>query len=81
MSETGKLPSSFRDQNGYLFVKEGILYRQINLAYEENYIKIHNSGLYEKLVDHGWMTPYTEVLVESDNPHSAYKVVQPELGV
>jgi len=78
MSDTSKLPSSFRDPNGFLFTKAGDLYRQINLAYKENYQQLHASGLYEALVKKGWMIPYSEVPIESDHPQLVYKVVQPE---
>lgn len=78
MSDIPRLSSSFRDPNGYLFVRSGVLYRQINQSYKEDYQLLHESGLYETLVKKRWMVSYTEVAVESDNSQLAYKVVQPE---
>lgn len=78
MSDYRKISSSFRDPNGYLFIKDQILYRQINRPYTSHYHKLHESGLYENLVKKGWITPYTEANIEPDNPEIAYLVVQPE---
>lgn len=78
MSDASRLSSSFRDPDGYLFIKAGVLYRQINHSYKDDFEQLHESGLYDALVKKGWMTPYTEVSVESGNPQQAYKVIQPK---
>jgi ribosomal protein L11 methylase PrmA len=78
MSDYRKISSSFRDPNGYLFYKDQILYRQINHPYKPHFHKLHESGLYETLVNKGWITPYTEATIEPDNPEIAYLVIQPE---
>jgi len=48
---SGKIPSSFRDPSGFLFFRDGLIYRQVNTIYKENYDRLINSGLYEILVD------------------------------
>jgi len=47
------LPGSFRDPSGFLFLREGVLYRQVNPAYAEDYEHLKRSGLYESLAEGG----------------------------
>jgi hypothetical protein len=75
---SGQLSASFRDPSGFLFSREGVLYRQVNRRYEREYGRLMESGLCEKLVKVGLLISHTEadpVLAQSD---SAYKVIQPE---
>lgn len=73
------IPSSFRDPSGFLFYRDGLIYRQVNKFYKENYDHLVNSGLYEALVDAKLLIPHEEVGIESIEPESAYKVIRPEL--
>ena len=45
-----RLPGSFRDPAGHVFVSEGTLYRQIEPAGRQAYQRLMQSGLYEALV-------------------------------
>ena len=49
MNNTPALDSSFRDPSGFLFKRDGVLYRQVNQIYAENYTRLMDSGLYAKL--------------------------------
>jgi len=74
----GQLAASFRDPSGFLFSRDGVLYRQVNRKYEQEYARLIESGLYEKLVKARLLIPHIEAdqaLAESD---SVYKVIQPE---
>lgn len=71
-------PSSFRDPSGYLFFREGILYRQINNSYREHYDKLIESGLYEKLVGMDLLIPHREVNIEELYLEEVYKIIEPE---
>jgi len=79
-----QLPASFRDPSGFLFSRGGVLYRQINRAYENEYMRLMASGLYERLVKVGLLIPHVEVdqaPSESEalpNGDVAFKVIQPE---
>ena len=79
---SGQLPASFRDPSGFLFSRGGILYRQVNQAYEREYARLMESGLYEKLVKARLLIPHVELetsLAESDAAGAtAHKVIQPE---
>ena len=77
-ADSRPLGSSFRDPNGFLFTRDGVLYRQINQGYAENYTHLMESGLYEDLVDAGLLIPHQEVDVPAADPRAAWKVIRPE---
>ena len=74
-----RLPSSFRDPSGFLFLRNGSLYRQVNTGYREDYDHLMNSGLYETLVGGALLIPHEEVDVESNCSGKVYKIIKPEL--
>jgi hypothetical protein len=83
-SNKGQHAASFRDPSGFLFSRDGVLYRQVNRKYEQEYARLMESGLYEKLIKAGLLVPHVEV----DQPTmefetvplgaAGYKVIQPE---
>jgi len=73
------IPSSFRDPSGFLFYRNGSIYRQVNISYKENYDHLMNSGLYETLVSAELLIPHEEVDIEGAKPDKAYKIIKPEL--
>lgn len=90
---SGQLAASFRDPSGFLFSRGGVLYRQVNRSYAEEYSCLMESGLYERLVKAGLLIPHVEMdqalaekaRAERSEPageHSrsdaAFKVIQPE---
>ncbi len=75
---SGQLPGSFRDPSGFLFSRGGVLYRQINRAYEQEYARLFESGLYDKLVKAGLLIPHIEVDQAPVNSDASYKIIQPE---
>ncbi len=80
MRETtsAQLPSSFRDPSGFLFRKDGVLYRQINQVYREDYDRLMESGLYRALVDDDLLIPHEEAGLDPPVQEQAYKSIQPE---
>ncbi len=74
-----KIRSSFRDPSGYLFTRQGVLYRQINQSYVKGYDKFMTSGLYDELVKRGYMVAHKEVDLKADDPALAYRIIQPDL--
>ena len=72
------LASSFRDPSGSLFTEGGVLYRQVNLVYAENYKLLMDSGLYEKLVKVGLLIPHTESDQELAGEGKVFKILRPE---
>ncbi len=72
-------PSSFRDPSGFLFWRDGVLYRQINVAYQADYDHLMGSGLYQALVDANLLIPHQEADMEAPNTDLAYKIIRPEV--
>jgi hypothetical protein len=68
---------SFRDPAGFLFSKDGILYRQINQVYRHDFDQLIDSGLYEELIADGFLVAHQAVDVEGPSPDPAYKVICP----
>jgi len=67
--------SSFRDPAGFIFEKEGNLYRQINYSYKDDYNLFLKSGLYHKLTQKGYIIPFSEV---EDGAEDFYKIIEPQ---
>ncbi len=78
MSYPGTLASSFRDPSGFLFQRDGILYRQVNGTYREHYDALMKTGLYEALVEKKMLVPHTEVSLAYEMPSAAYKIIKPQ---
>jgi hypothetical protein len=77
-TQTTNLVSSFRDPSGFLFIREGILYRQVNQVYREDYSRLMDSGLYEKLVKNGLLITHAETDIQPADGVLSYKVICPE---
>jgi len=75
----GNIPGSFRDPSGFLFYRDGSLYRQVNITYKENYDHLVSSGLYATLAGAGLLLPHKEVDIEGARPDRAYKIIKPEV--
>ncbi len=73
-----RLGASFRDPSGYLFNRGGILYRQVNQVYQQQYDQLLSTGLYDRLVKTGLLIPHEEVSIEPDDPTLAYRIIRPE---
>ena len=63
-----RLPGSFRDPAGHLFVAEGVLYRRIEPAGAEAYRTFMQSGLYDALVAEGDLLPHDEMTPDVIRP-------------
>jgi ribosomal protein L11 methylase PrmA len=72
------LPSSFRDPSGFLFIRDGTLYRQVNLSFREHFDAFVESGLYRALIDAGLLIRHEEVDLALAATPGAYKVIRPE---
>ena len=76
--DNGRLSASFRDPSGFLFWREGTLYRQVNSIYEQEYTRLIESGLYERLVKAGLLIPHVEAEGVAPASDGAYKILRPE---
>ncbi|MHC1784736.1 MAG: SAM-dependent methyltransferase [Anaerolineaceae bacterium] len=73
-----RIKSSFRDPNGFIFFQDGIVYRQINQKYRNNYDLLMSSGLHEKLAEKKVLIKHTQAEVTPPEPDEVYLVIQPE---
>jgi hypothetical protein len=70
------IPSSFRDPSGFVFSRDGAIYRQVNKVYKDHYECLIESGLYQSLSDSGLMVSHQEVGLEYAQTDDAYKVLR-----
>ncbi len=69
--------SSFKDPSGFVFMQDGMVYRQINHSYSHHYDHLLSSGLYQELVNQNWLIAHTEI--NSATPIAdAYKIIRPQ---
>ncbi|HEV3486619.1 MAG TPA: hypothetical protein VG106_14505, partial [Vicinamibacterales bacterium] len=67
-----RLGASFRDPSGFVYVADGVLYRQVDHSYSAHYNLLMRSGLYDALVAKQWLVSHEEV--ES----TAYRTLKPQ---
>ena len=60
-SATSRDPASFRDPTGFVYRRDGILYRQINAGNEQDWEQFQRSGLFQRLVDRRWLIEHEEI--------------------
>jgi hypothetical protein len=72
-----RVSGSFRDPSGFLYVRDGILYRQVNASYRESYDQLHESGLLESLWKQGLLIPHEESDISQARTDDAYRVLRP----
>lgn len=78
MKVRGNIFSSFRDPDGFLFYSEGIIYRQVNCRYKDNYECFIKSGLYKALLDAELLIPHEEADIKNAVSDAVYKIIRPE---
>jgi hypothetical protein len=83
ISNTPTLEASFRDPSGFLFTRDGVLYRQVNQIYAEDYARLMDSGLYARLVKAGLLIPHAESgdgqAFQPAEPSIAFRTLRPEM--
>ena len=72
-------PASFRDPSGFIYQKDGTLYRQINLVYKDNFDLFVKSGLCDKLQKEQLLIPHRQINISFAHDQQAYKVIRPEI--
>ena len=77
MIADASVPGSFRDPSGFLFRRDGRLYRQVNESYRSDYDRLMESGLYRDLTEEGLLVPHDETS-EPQMSGGGSIVIQPE---
>ena len=80
MKSENQLGASFRDPSGFMFRRNGQLYRQVNRLYQGEYDQLMASGLYENLTKDGLLITHQEVELTPEAPELAYKILRPALA-
>ena len=72
-------PGSFRDPSGFVYRRDGVVLRQVNRAYLEEWLALEASGLMATLVRTKRLIPHEEVALElAAGPGEAVAVIRPE---
>lgn len=69
---------SFRDPSGFVYTRDGILYRQVNTCFQQRFEAFLASGLYDELVREGLLVPHERVGLELSATSDAHAVIRPE---
>ncbi len=69
--------ASFRDPSGFIFVRDGVVYRQVQLAYREHYDRLVSSGLLGLLVRDKLLVRHEECAPDLAAAPGAYKILRP----
>ncbi|MEE2674384.1 MAG: SAM-dependent methyltransferase [Myxococcota bacterium] len=74
------LGASFRDPSGFVFRHEERIHRQVNQSYADDFEVLLSSGLYDGLVQKGWLVSHAEVEGPLSNaaPEIHYKTLLPD---
>ena len=73
-----KHPSSYRDPSGYIFEKEGVLYRQVNLSFKEDFDHFIKSGCYNQLVEKKLLLSHQVINENFTGSNNWYTTLQPD---
>lgn len=69
--------ASFRDPSGFVFFREGILYRQVNRSYAPDYDLLMESGLYTRLTEEGLLISHEEIAEKFTQSPDWYRTLKP----
>jgi hypothetical protein len=69
---------SFRDPSGFVYTRDGKLYRQVNAGFRQPFEAFLTSGLYDDLVRDGLLVPHEQVGLEYAASSEACAVLRPE---
>jgi hypothetical protein len=70
-------PASFRDPSGFVFRRDGVLYRQIQQSAAADWDAFRSTGLYERLAADGLIVDHTDVGLELAARPDAAAVIRP----
>lgn len=73
-----RLGASFRDPSGFVFSRDGTLYRQVNRVFADEFAACSSSGLYDALIRDRLLVPHITADVALALTPDAYAVIQPD---
>jgi ribosomal protein L11 methylase PrmA len=72
------LGASFRDPSGYLFERDGELFRRVKRSYSQHYDCLMESGLYAELTEAGLLIPHHSVDPPGEPDTDDYLTLKPD---
>jgi hypothetical protein len=72
------LDSSFRDPSGFVFTRSGVVYRQVNRVFANEFEAVTGTGLYDELSRQGLLIPHQPAALSLAATDEAVAVLQPE---
>ena len=72
------LGSSFRDPGGFVYTRDGVLYRQVNRVFQDRFEAVAGSGLYDELVRQRLIVAHRPVSLDFAATPEAVAVLEPE---
>ena len=73
-----KHSSSYRDPSGFLFYENGVLYRQVNNIFKDDFDHFISSGLYQHLVDKSLLIAHKKTEKNFTDSTDWYQTIEPE---
>jgi len=71
-------PSSYRDPSGFIFERDGVIYRQVNLSFKTEFDHFIETGCYNALIKQGLLIPHQEINENLTGSSEYYKTLRPE---
>ena len=77
-ADTPHHPSSFRDPSGFIFEKEGILFRQVNQSCKEHFDHFMDSGCYRHFSEKGMLVRHEQIDQNFSGENNFYSTLKPD---
>ena len=71
-------PASYRDPAGFVFRRDGVVYRQVDASFAKDWDAFGTTGLRDRLIDAGILIPHDEVDPDLAAEPPAIAVLRPE---
>ncbi|MFT3847015.1 MAG: class I SAM-dependent methyltransferase [Lacibacter sp.] len=71
-------PASFRDPSGFIYEKDGVLYRFVSTVYQPHYDLLQSAGLAHDLIKQNLLLPFTELNENHTGRNDWFKTLQPQ---
>jgi ribosomal protein L11 methylase PrmA len=78
VSEARPVPGSFRDPAGFVFERDGVLYRQVNRSFGDRFDRFRSSGVEAALVEEGLLVQHEDADASLAAQPGAHLVLRPE---
>jgi hypothetical protein len=70
--------ASFRDPSGFVFIRDDVVYRQVQGSYGAEYDQLLESGLYDELASRRLLVLHREAPFDVAAADGAYRILEPE---